>query len=852
MTKEKISKKTDSIESNGSNDGTDFWMIFDENLTNNSGNVAEYPYISSYNSNVISYSESKISPITDGDIAYHVYGPSKKPGLHDLAKGSAKKIIEDTVFPAGLAFFNYRYNSSIMWRPGESNDAALGAANLIKDLSDNRLKNVFTSTYTAVNEDSVVRGIYNSSTDAQKSDFIIYMDKNEGLLFGPYKGYVFIDNEFIKYNGKLYHIGGLPQIIFNDEEFNIKIRELGPGSSITFLGLVIDFEFDNIGQSGKDYIYKVIGDGRAKLDSKISKHYAFVEQGNPVIDDNNKYQISLGTSGGRPNKVATKIRYNFLERGRYKAVLRALKKAGLLNPSLEEISKSYLGFLKLEGPKNQGDSDLVDKIGSSDLSQTQVLALLEAENIKTDIAVEGNFDSYVYLDSDRDIFAQRMVIPDFEGEPFKPNVVSTRMRLYSPRRKGPKEGNTQETVSSIAGIAVGLNSRREGYYLEVEGAGSGKAETLSEGYKNNLRFYKLFLRDGKWKPYLIFAQAVSAFTVQNIDVQVSKPEQVADPVFELTITIIERQNGRKFFVRYGDTLVGTFLDTSDQTDEDIDSGPIIQGNGVSLFVRGDSQAIYEYLTAAVREVKSSEKQFLRRFSNVDDKVRMGLVPLSQQYFYKNNYLKYYYNDFASLVREVKDFDIRFSMPAFASTIIDVSAVNPEYMIKKYQPTAFGAKLIVANTSSGPILLSNETNTPLYIVGIQLEELTNGSVNMKEFYDQIDEKRRRVVIAEQNKSIFGDQTFSLDSPYMQSLNQARNMMSWITRNCGRQRIKLSMEIFPNPLLELGDKVKVYDKTRGYNENNELFGQKTFVISSISYSVAESGPAMNVVLMEVGES
>jgi hypothetical protein len=62
----------------------------------------------------------------------------------------------------------------------------------------------------------------------------------------------------------------------------------------------------------------------------------------------------------------------------------------------------------------------------------------------------------------------------------------------------------------------------------------------------------------------------------------------------------------------------------------------------------------------------------------------------------------------------------------------------------------------------------------------------------------------------------------------------------------------MEIFPNPLLELGDKIKIYDKTRGYNENNELFGEKTFTISSISHNNSSSGPTMSIELTEIGEA
>jgi hypothetical protein len=77
------------------------------------------------------------------------------------------------------------------------------------------------------------------------------------------------------------------------------------------------------------------------------------------------------------------------------------------------------------------------------------------------------------------------------------------------------------------------------------------------------------------------------------------------------------------------------------------------------------------------------------------------------------------------------------------------------------------------------------------------------------------------------------------------------MKWIIKYCGRQRLKLSMEIYPNPLLELGDKVRIYDKSRGYVQDEPNFGDRVFAISSISHAVTSNGPSMNIEIIEVGE-
>jgi len=64
--------------------------------------------------------------------------------------------------------------------------------------------------------------------------------------------------------------------------------------------------------------------------------------------------------------------------------------------------------------------------------------------------------------------------------------------------------------------------------------------------------------------------------------------------------------------------------------------------------------------------------------------------------------------------------------------------------------------------------------------------------------------------------------------------------------------MMLEIYANPLIEVGDKVKVYSKERGYTESNSQFGQKTFVITDISHDVSPENKKMSVTIVEVGEA
>lgn len=856
LTKERLTQNAKISQSIGPSENeldqkTDFWFVMDENVTSLD---AENQYINgidgTYSANVISLAEEKINPITDGDITYHFYGPRKSPLLNTLA--NTNKDLYDQLkldqFPlSSLAFSNFDYGTTIMWQPSDDNSVVLGAANIIKDVYQYRLKDIYTSTYTAYNEEAAVKEMYSSDTSASaRQSLIIYMDTNEGLTIPDYEGYVLIDSEYIKYKGKLFYVAGTSgfygrKIIFTEEEFFELKAGLGKGDSISFRGLVVEVKFRIIGKSDDKYQYKVIGDGRGKFNSSAARHYSVIEESDGV-DPEKRFKLTLGESANHntPGNLDATTKFNFAEKIRYKS---AKKFLGTLP---KDALDTYLGFLKISGPTApQSDRDALESIVSASASKT-VADKLKKINQQVDDSVPGNFDDFIFLEGEKNIYGQRITLP------FSPNVISTRMRLYSPRKIVFKDQEIMSTNSSIAGIGFGINSNKEGYFLEVESAGSGKDFLENQAVLKNLRFYKVSLKkdeDGKVKltPQELLKASVGAFTVFDTAVQVFKPDgQVLDPVFELEIRIMQYQNAMKYTIYYGEDKIGDYI-------EPIGEAIGINTQNIFMFVRNDSQAIYEYLMAAAKPSQDNVKSYFRGQKEFEKRLEQGIIPVNKSFLFKDdkNDALFYYNDFAKLSRQVREYNIRFSTPALTSALLDISNVNPQYLIKKYQPNPFGAKLVVANISGGAISLGTERNLPLYIVGIALEELSTGIVTAKEMYEQTEEDKLRQTDRERNISIYGDQTFSLDSQYIQTLSQARSMMNWVLKYCSRQRIKLSMEIFENPLIELGDKVKIFDKSRGYYKDNPNFGDKTFVISSISHSVNQSGPSMNVTLIEVGE-
>lgn len=870
LTKERLTQNVSikQSESASPNGRTDFWIVGDENY---SSTDLESDYLVGYKANISSFNEEKINPITSGDITYHHFAPPKK-SLTSVIQKEHEEIWKDLQldqFPMNaLAFSNFDYSTTILWQPSSDNDSVLGAANLVRILTKSRLKDVFSGEYAGANEEEAIKNMYYSTnndvsfaTEEQKinakESLIIYLDQNEGFTFPNFEGKVLIDNEYIEYRGKLFYVASSnPKstsrgftIIFNSEEFNQLISSLFKGDSLAFKGLVVSPKLTIKRKDQDKYIYSVIGDGRGKLDSKVEQHIPSIDGSND-IDPDKRFKLTLGENfnyakNKTPGQLTTSSKFNFLEEKGYKSLRNLL---GTIPP---ESFSTYLGFLRLAGPlAPKSDSSVLDTLISASLTgeiKEDIFQKLNSINKQVDSSVPGDFDDYVYMEGERNIYGQKITLP------FTPNSITARMRLYSPRKKFENYGYVMETNSSIAGIGFGLNEYNEGYYLEVETVGSGKNFTEKEAWENNLRFYKVSLKNQSgggvvYEPKLLLKTQVAAYTTFDMAVEMRPNEQIAqDPVFELDIDIEVYYNATKYIIKYGDTKIGEYTEPKG---EDINTN----SRNICMFVRNDSQAIYEYIGAAARPngaVKPNNKYFASDRA-LESQIDKGIIPVNKQFLFKNKEIEFYFNDFARLVREVKDYDIRFSVPAYISALLDVSLINPKYLIKKYDATAFGAKLTVVNTSfSATSIGATNPLAPLYIVGIPLQEIHSGNVSMEDLDEITDDDKRRSTKRQINASIYGAQSFSLESNFIQSIYQARSLMRWISQYCSRQRLKLSVEIYPNPLLELGDKVRLFDKSRGYYIGNENYGDKTFTISSISHNISSNGPSMNIEMIEVGE-
>lgn len=235
-----------------------------------------------------------------------------------------------------------------------------------------------------------------------------------------------------------------------------------------------------------------------------------------------------------------------------------------------------------------------------------------------------------------------------------------------------------------------------------------------------------------------------------------------------------------------------------------------------MFMRGRTKVEYEYLYAVRRQSgydPPDDFSFL-------DKMRTGYTgqQLEREWYYswktktrrvkkRTNKVKYRYNDqfvdeFGPYVHEVREYDIKFDpAPVLHSRLYltnDWSACALEY-----SSDPFGAKFILANTSRANAVIHGEDK--LSYSG------TNQSVNqVLTVFGRalvIDEAEEVIVKNDDQIRRRGKIESEISSQWIQSKEMAQEIADWLGNNWSYGNDSVSLEVFGNPLIEVGDMVYV---------------------------------------------
>jgi hypothetical protein len=96
--------------------------------------------------------------------------------------------------------------------------------------------------------------------------------------------------------------------------------------------------------------------------------------------------------------------------------------------------------------------------------------------------------------------------------------------------------------------------------------------------------------------------------------------------------------------------------------------------------------------------------------------------------------------------------------------------------------------------------------------------------------------------------YGKKDFSLETPYIQTQDDANRLMEWIVNKVVKPRKSVSLKVFATPTVQLGDVVTIDYKDKD-SVNQISSSNSRFVVYNIEYAKSSGGPDMTVYLSEI---
>jgi hypothetical protein len=235
-----------------------------------------------------------------------------------------------------------------------------------------------------------------------------------------------------------------------------------------------------------------------------------------------------------------------------------------------------------------------------------------------------------------------------------------------------------------------------------------------------------------------------------------------------------------------------------------------------LFARGKTIAEFEYLYA----IKRPEEELPDDFSYLD-KVDRGYTgnQWEKEWVFqwktyrrrvkkkkwtkeKKRFNRRFFDDFGPYVHEIREFDVQFEpAPVLHSRLYSTNDWGAAAL--EYRSSPFGAKFIMANTSRVNSILHGEDSLSFAGTGRSVDQILTvfgRTLIIEEAEEEVFENADQIRIRGRNE-------MELTSQWIQSKEAASHIGEWIKDNFSYGNDSVNLEVFGNPLIEVGDIVSV---------------------------------------------
>ena len=429
------------------------------------------------------------------------------------------------------------------------------------------------------------------------------------------------------------------------------------------------------------------------------------------------------------------------------------------------------------------------------------------------------------------------------------------------------------------GLAVMLNPEtNNGYYFEIIALTANNINNYSNTYDNlhNIIFYKIGKDPNSTKaiPIKLWGGLSNIivddgkFTGQYRMVGEQNPT-----VYDLAVEYQDIGSIRRFFLYLNNKLIASV--------DDVNPLPIY--NNMAIFSRGSSRCMFENIFALANNYTQNTVFALDTptFSAIDDSEinanesfrKYAMSGIIQSTFLSglspSEPPKYniYFDEFGTIMREAAYFNVRYdkAYPAIYAKMSPTFNRIKGYTVSGFRAGSYGAEFLIFNATDTALSLDETTGNYLRIQGVTFTQQSQNELSVDKYYgkhsdftnttfNNIDLIKSPLKYSQNYEDIkisrmtYGRKEFTLDTPYIQTSDDADSLMGWIISKISKPRKSIGIKLFSNPILQLGDIVNIeYKDSDGLDQITTPL--KRFLVYNIEYSKSSSGPEMTAYLSEV---
>ena len=337
-------------------------------------------------------------------------------------------------------------------------------------------------------------------------------------------------------------------------------------------------------------------------------------------------------------------------------------------------------------------------------------------------------------------------------------------------------------------------------------------------------------------------------------------------VFDISVEYEEVNGGLEFILFLNNKIIARVFD----------GNPLPIHNNAAMFIRGSSRCMFEHIYAVAPDYANNSSNIVDNVYN-ESGTREEFRRFTMTQAVRSSYLSgistseppkfdMFFDEFGTIMREAAYFNVKYdkAFPALYSKLSPTFNSMQGYVVSGYMPSAYRAEFLIFNATDTALSLDESSGNYLRIQGIAFTQESTHSLSVDEYFSKKSDFSNPSFIGEievqdavaskktfqdvkNSRTTYGKNEFSLDTQYIQSQDSATEMMGWLVSKITKPRKSIGIEIFANPMIQLGDIVNIYYKKDSKDEvANE---SDRFVIYQIEYSRSGNGPQMTLYLSEV---